>query len=57
MATLELLTLDADSLLGIPPPLFLSAPVCLAGLEADDDEDDALPGDAVRGSCDSFPPF
>lgn len=48
-------TLDADSLLGMPPPL-LDAALCLAGLEADDD-DDALPGDAVRGSCDSFPPF
>lgn len=53
---MEPLTLDADSLLGIPPPL-LKAPVCLAGLEADEDDDDALPGDAVRGSCDSFPPF
>lgn len=52
---MEPLTLDADSLLGMAPPL-LDGPLCLAGLEADDD-DDALPGEAVRGSCDSFPPF
>lgn len=51
-------TLDADSLLGMPgPPLvLLSAGLCLGCLEADD-EDDALPGEAVRGSCDNFPPF
>lgn len=53
-------TLDADSLLGMPPPPpafdAVAAP-CLACLEAEDDEDDALPGDAVRGSWGSFPPF
>lgn len=53
-AAVEPPILDADSLLGMPP-LLLAAPLCLAGLEVDDDE--ALPGDAVRGSCDSFPPF
>ena len=53
-AAVEPLTLDADSLLGIPPPL-LATMLCLAGLEADDD--DAFPGDAVRGSWDSLPPF
>lgn len=53
LAAVELLTRDADSLRGIPP---LAAAPCLTVLEADEDED-ALPGEAVRGSCDSFPPF
>lgn len=54
-------TLDADSLLGMPPPppapFDVAAAPCLACLEAEDDEDDALPGDAVRGSWGSFPPL
>lgn len=58
-----LATLDADSLLGMPlPPLpaafdMAAAVPCLACLDAEDDEDEALPGDAVRGSWGSFPPF
>lgn len=54
-AVVEQPTLDADSLLGRPPPPLLAATPCLDSLEADDG--DAPPGDAVRGSCDGFPPF
>lgn len=52
-------TRDADSLLGMPPlgPFDVATLPCLVCLEAEDEEDDALPGDAVRGSCGSFPPF
>lgn len=52
-------TRDADSLLGMPPPtpFEVEALPGLACLEAEDEEDDALPGDAVRGSWGSFPPF
>lgn len=48
LGAVETLTLDADSLLGMPPPL-LAAALGLAGLEAEDEDDEALPGDAVRG--------
>lgn len=54
LAAVEPLTLDVDSLLGMPPPLF-GVVVGLVVLDAEDD--DALPGEAVRGSCESFPPF
>lgn len=58
---MEPLTLAADSLLGMPlsPPVLLlfCVPLCLTALEADDDDEEALPGDAARGSCDTFPPF
>lgn len=47
------LTLDADSLLGMATPLPLLTPLCFAALEAED----VLPGEAARGSCDSFPPL
>lgn len=61
LATAAPPTLDADSLLGIPlvPVLPFVIPLCFAALEADDEDEDAdaLPGDAARGSCDSFPPF
>lgn len=48
----ELPTRDADSLLGILPLPFVV--FCLDSLEADDD---ALPGEAVRGVWGSFPAF
>lgn len=56
LAAADAPTLEADSLLGIPLAPFVG-PLCFAALEADEEAEEALPGDAARGSCDSFPPF